>query len=117
MSRIIFIQKKKKTPAVRSKRAEKVRIGSLREREEIGVIVLVRFGVGEWGALHVARADDIVDFMNDAIGGNNITFRNASILDLWSTVAVQAQIHVVHGFHQTHEWPFRFNDASAAKSL
>lgn len=81
---------------------EKIRIGSFREWEKIGVIIIIiriRLSTADWCALHMSRIDDIVDFMDYSVRGNNITFCNPSILDLRPAVTIQSQIDIVDSFH------------------
>ena len=69
------------------------------------------FGTSQLLLLNV---DHIVDFVDDAIGGDDVTLCNASILNLWATITAQTQIKVVDALHQTNERPIGLDDASTA---
>lgn len=63
------------------------------------------------------NVDQIIDFMYDAIFGNNITSGDASVLNFWPTITSQFQIEIIDGLDQTNEWPIGTNDARTAKDV
>lgn len=60
---------------------------------------------------------DIIDLVQNSICGHNITLGDSSILNLWTTIACDAQMLTRNGFNGAHEGPIGRNDASTADNI
>lgn len=58
--------------------------------------------------------NQIIDFVNDAIGSDDVAFRDASILDFGTTIAIETEKRLIQSLDASDEWPLRLGDASTA---
>lgn len=58
--------------------------------------------------------DDVVDLMDNSIGGDRITSDNSSILDFWAAGAIRSQLDVIETGDGANERPFGFYKARTA---
>lgn len=61
-----------------------------------------------------SNGDDVVDLMDNSIGGDRITFNNSSILDFWTAGTIRSQLNVVETGDGAKEGPLGFGEARTA---
>lgn len=70
-----------------------------------------------WGPLALLGDDHIVNLVQDAVLGHDITFGNSGIGHHRSPAAVDAQRTATQGFNRTHKWPVRWDNSGTAEHI